>query len=133
MFLDIVSTSDPNFTTVTRMQRLLDLRVQITNQYRTQLESIYNKILQDEKYIGFSTLWRNSIELQVAIAYAECMYDYQYFQLDIDKALDTFPIFERFDTALLIQKYKDSYIDIVALLKLYGFDILNKTVDYNLI
>ena len=133
MFLDIVSTSTPTFTTSARMQHLIDLRVQLTNQYRTQLEAQYINIDSDERYSGFSTKWRTVIDLQVAIAYAECMFDYQYFQLDIDTQLTTYPIYNTFDVDLLFNKYIDSYVDIVALLKLYGFDILNKTVNYNLI
>jgi len=133
MFLDIVSTSNPTFTTTAKIQHLIDLKIQLTNQYRTQLESQYLAIAKDEKYKGFSTRWRTIIDLQVAIAYAECMFDYQYFQLDVDRELTTYPIYNTFDVDLLFNKYIDSYVDIVALLKLYGFDILNKTVNYTLI
>lgn len=133
MFLDIVSTSTPTFTTISRMHRLVEIRTQIFQQYKVQLRSLFNQVDLDEKRNNFSTKYRSILDLQIAIDLAETMFTYQYFQLDVDTTLDTYPIYELFDTDLYRHKYYDSYVDIVAIFKLYGFDILKKTVNYTLI
>lgn len=133
MFLDVVITSNPPFTTIERMNRLNDLKTQLFRQYHLELRTYFAQVDVDERRNNFSIKYRTILELQIAIDFAELMFTYQYFQLDIDKDLDYYPIYELFDTELLRQKYRNSFVDIVSLFKLYGFNIINKTVDYNLI
>jgi hypothetical protein len=112
MFLDIVSTSNPTFTTVSRMHRLVEIRTQIFQQYHLQLRTLFSQVDLDERRNNFSTRYRLILDLQIAIDLAELMFTYQYFQLDIDTTLDTYPIYELFDTDLYRQKYRDSFVDI---------------------
>ena len=130
MFLDIVPTSYPMFTTRGYMRFLFETKLQLYNTYFSKLDMIYHLINKDEKINNFSTRWRNVIELQIAIGFAETLYTLQYYQLDVDKELDTFSIFNQIDINLILVKYRNSWVDIIALFKLYGFDIINKTVDY---
>ena len=82
MFLDIVSTSNPSFTTVSRMHRLVEIRTQIFQQYHLQLRTLFSQADLDEKRNNFSTRYRLILDLQIAIDLAELMFTYQYFQLD---------------------------------------------------
>jgi hypothetical protein len=133
MLYDNITHKTPNFNTGELLHFLIVNKTVLFNKYNLQIENIFSNIRLDESYNNFTNREKQALSLKIITDFAELMFIYQYFQLDIDKNLDTYPIYDIFNIDIIKHKYRDSFINLYELFNLYGFNITNKTVNYNII